>query len=121
MKEENLQRLQYRVLERLQYEIKFALKHEPGDYGENNPKYEIEEDVWKELNLLNDELEELLEDYKKRERKFIAGEYYLDESNGRYLKCEKRTNNSVWFNGARLNIVHYSSGECTRGTWNIFA
>ena len=117
MTEENLKMIQHRTLERVQEEIKFALGHEPA-YAED----ETENEVWEQLHYLSGLIEDVIKEYKHREKVYKVGQYYLDEDSGMYLKCVKRTDNSVWFDECdrsgtgRLEINGKGREETTRRT-----
>lgn len=120
MTDKDLQNIQYRVLEMLQEQINKTLEQEPCDYGDDNPKYELEEHVWRSINELKDNLDELLKEYQTGERKFIVGQWYLDNY-GNTHKCTRRSDNSVWMDNTRLNLFKCDKREFTRGTWCIEA
>ena len=116
MTEENLKMIQHRILERVQEEIKFALGHEPADAED-----ETENEVWEQLHYISGLIEDVIKEYKSREKVYKVGQYYLDENSGKYLKCVKRTDNSVWFDECdrsgtgRMEIIGKGREETTRG------
>lgn len=122
MTEENWKMIQHRVLERVQEEIIFALEHEPAD-AEN----ETESEAWEQLHYVSGLIDEVIEDYRQREKVYKVGWYYLDEDSGMYLKCVKKTDNSVWFdecdrNGTgRIEIIGKGREEETRRTYRTKA
>lgn len=122
MTEENLKMIQHRTLERVQEEIKFALGHEPADAED-----ETENEVWEQLHYISGLIEDVIKEYKQREKIYEIGKYYLDESSGKYFKCTKRTKNSVWFDGqerfgyGRTEIIGKGKEEKTRGTYRTNA
>ncbi len=109
--------IQHRTLERVQKEIKFALEHEPADAED-----ETENEVWEQLHYISGLIEDVIKEYKSREKVYKVGQYYLDEDSGKYLKCVKRTDNSVWFGECdrggtgRMEIIGKGREEATRGT-----
>ena len=122
MTDENWKMIQHRALERVQEEIKFALKQEPAD-AEN----EDESEVWEQLHSISGLIEDVIKDYKQREKVYKVGQYYLNEDNGNYYKCTKRTKNSVWFDGherlgyGRSEIIGKGKEEKTMGSYNTNA
>jgi len=120
MTEENMQMIQYQCLQKVKDAIERALENEPADYGENNPKYDLECDIWKTLNELQENIGELLKDEQKENRKFEVGKSYL-RSDNRIVTCTKRTDVSVWFGGARFVIAHSKRGEYVKAIYKIEA
>ena len=122
MTDKNWKMIQHRALERVQEEIAFALGHEPAD-AEN----ETENEVWEQLHYVSGLIDEVIADYRQREKVYKVGQYYLDEDSGKYLKCVKRTNNSVWFDECdrsgtgRLEIIGKGKEEKTRRTYRTNA
>lgn len=122
MTEKNWKMIQHRALERVQEEIEFALSQEPADAEDK-----AENEVWEQLHIISGLIEDVIKEYKQREKVYKVGQYYLNENNGSYLKCTKRTNKSVWFNGyerfgyGRSEIIGNKKEERTRGTYNTNA
>jgi len=120
MTEANKERILCAMLEELQPHLDVVLK-----CNDSLPSIEKKEcvEIIEKIKLLSSDIK-VLTDLIDPEghRKFIPGEYYADE-NGKISKCEKRTDRSVWFGGARNEICKSGTkdNERMKGCWTRYS